>query len=274
MKIKKRIQDFWQRLWKILSRNDMLILPGQLAFFLVLAIVPTITLIIYFASLFNVSIDFMRDFVLKAFGSDIANLIIPMINDIHFSPEVLIPLFVAMYAASGGASSIIVTSNQLYHIENTSFLRRKIKGLMMTFILVLLIVFLLLVPVFGNKIIELIEYVNMSAGVTHLLTYIVNLSKGPISWFLIFLLVKIIYTLAPDDNVPSKCTTRGSLFTTLGLVLSTAIYSLYVNNVAHYDVLYGGLSHFVVLMIWFYIIAYIITIGIALNTEDVDRWKK
>ena len=67
MKIKKRIQDFWQRLWKILSRNDMLILPGQLAFFLVLAIVPTITLIIYFASLFNVSIDFMRDFVLKAF---------------------------------------------------------------------------------------------------------------------------------------------------------------------------------------------------------------
>ena len=274
MKIKKRIQDFWQRLWKILSRNDMLILPGQLAFFLVLAIVPTITLIIYFASLFNVSIDFMRDFVLKAFGSDIANLIIPMINDIHFSPEVLIPLFVAMYAASGGASSIIVTSNQLYHIENTSFLRRKIKGLMMTFILVLLIVFLLLVPVFGNKIIELIEYVNMSAGVTHLLTYIVNLSKGPISWFLIFLLVKIIYTLAPDDNVPSKCTTRGSLFTTLGLVLSTAIYSLYVNNVAHYDVLYGGLSHFVVLMIWLYIIAYIITIGIALNTEDVDRWKK
>ena len=80
--------------------------------------------------------------------------------------------------------------------------------------------------------------------------------------------------MAPDDNVPSKCTTRGSLFTTLGLVLSTAIYSLYVNNVAHYDVLYGGLSHFVVLMIWFYIIAYIITIGIALNTEDVDRWKK
>ena len=126
MKLKMRIRNFWHRMWKTLSRNDMLILPGQLAFFLVLAIVPTVTLIIYFASLFNVSIDFMRDFVMKAFGSEIANLIIPMIDDIHFSPEVLIPLFVAMYAASGGASSIIVTSNQLYHIENTNFLRRKL----------------------------------------------------------------------------------------------------------------------------------------------------
>ena len=144
----------------------------------------------------------------------------------------------------------------------------------MPFILVLLIVFLLLVPVFGDKFIELIQYVNISTGVTNLLTYIVNLSKGPISWFLIFLLVKIIYTLAPDDNVPSRCTTKGSLFTTLGLVLSTVIYSLYVNNVAHYDVLYGGLSHFVVLMFWFYIIAYIITIGIAINTDDVESWKK
>lgn len=42
---------------------------------------------------------------------------------------------------------------------------------------------------------------------------------------------------------------------------------------AHYDVLYGGLSHFVVLMIWFYIISYILTIGIAINGDDVKIWK-
>ena len=79
--------------------------------------------------------------------------------------------------------------------------------------------------------------------------------------------------MAPDDLIPSNCTTKGSIFTTLGLVISTSIYSSYVNNMAHYDVLYGGLSHFVVLMIWFYIISYIITIGIAINHDDVKIWQ-
>ena len=274
MKILKKAKEVLKRLWNILARPDMLVLPGQLAFFFLLATVPTITLIAYGASLFNVSFDFISNFLLKAFGSDIASLITPMLNDIQFSLEFLIPLFVAFYAASGGASSIIVTSNQLLGFENSSFLKRKIKGLVMTFILISLIVFLLLVPAFGDKFIELVRYVNMNQAVTNTIVFIINVSKGPISWFLIFFLIKIIYTIAPDKRVSSSYTTKGSLFTTAGFVIVTFLYSFYVNKVAHYDLLYGGLSHFVVLMIWFYLIAYIVTIGIAINAEELESRKK
>lgn len=274
MKILKKAKEVLKRLWNILARPDMLVLPGQLAFFFLLATVPTITLIAYGASLFNVSFDFISNFLLKAFGSDIASLITPMLNDIQFSLEFLIPLFVAFYAASGGASSIIVTSNQLLGFENSSFLKRKIKGLVMTFILISLIVFLLLVPAFGDKFIELVRYVNMNQAVTNTIVFIINVSKGPISWFLIFFLIKIIYTIAPDKRVSSSYTTKGSLFTTAGFVIVTFLYSFYVNEVAHYDLLYGGLSHFVVLMIWFYLIAYIVTIGIAINAEELESRQK
>ena len=274
MKILKKAKEVLKRLWNILARPDMLVLPGQLAFFFLLATVPTITLIAYGASLFNVSFDFISNFLLKAFGNDIASLITPMLNDMQFSLEFLIPLFVAFYAASGGASSIIVTSNQLLGFENSSFLKRKIKGLVMTFILISLIVFLLLVPAFGDKFIELVRYVNMNQAVTNTIVFIINVSKGPISWFLIFFLIKIIYTIAPDKRVSSSYTTKGSLFTTAGFVIVTFLYSFYVNKVAHYDLLYGGLSHFVVLMIWFYLIAYIVTIGIAINAEELESRKK
>lgn len=274
MKILKKAKEVLKRLWNILARPDMLVLPGQLAFFFLLATVPTITLIAYGASLFNVSFDFISNFLLKAFGNDIASLITPMLNDMQFSLEFLIPLFVAFYAASGGASSIIVTSNQLLGFENSSFLKRKIKGLVMTFILISLIVFLLLVPAFGDKFIELVRYVNMNQAVTNTIVFIINVSKGPISWFLIFFLIKIIYTIAPDKRVSSSYTTKGSLFTTAGFVIVTFLYSFYVNKVAHYDLLYGGLSHFVVLMIWFYLIAYIVTIGIAINAEELESRQK
>ena len=274
MKIIKRAKNGLKRLLSILGRTDMLVLPGQLAFFFVLATVPTITLIAYGASLFNVSIDFISNFILKAFGSDIASLVVPIFDDLQISWGLLIPLLVALYAASGGASSIIVTSNQLLHFENASFLKRKVKGLIMTCILIMLIVFLLLVPAFGDKFIEMIQYVNMNQAVTNTIVFIINISKGPISWLLIFFLIKIIYTLAPDKRVPSSFTTKGSIFTTMGFVVVTYIYSFYVNKVAHYDILYGGLAHFVVLMIWFYIIAYIVTIGIAINAEELDNRQK
>lgn len=70
--MKKKLSDFGKRMFGMLSRNDMLILPGQLAFFLLLAVVPTITLIIYFASIFNVSVNFLTNFLTKAFGSEVA----------------------------------------------------------------------------------------------------------------------------------------------------------------------------------------------------------
>ena len=274
MKIIKKAKEIFKRLWKILTRPDMLILPGQLAFFLLLAIVPMFTLIIYGVSLFHVSFDFISNLITKAFGSEITNLIIPMIEDIHIGPEFLWPLCVAFYAASAGAGSIIICSNKLFHFENSDFLKRKIKGLLMTFILVSLVVFLLLIPAFGNKVIELLQFVNMNEGFTNFIAFIINMMKGPASWLLIFMLIKILYTMAPDQSIPSSYTTKGSLFTTFGFVISTGIYSFYVNHMAHYDILYGGLSHFVVLMIWFYIIAYMVTIGIAINSEELKKMEK
>ena len=274
MKIEKKVKDFYKRILRILSRADMLILPGQLAFFLLLAIVPTITIIAYAASLFNVSIDFFSNFIIKAFGSNVNDLIMPIISEIKLTPGFLIPLCIALYTSSGGSSSIIVTSNQLYGFENTTFIKRKIKGLFMILILVILIVFLLLIPVFGDRFIELIKYVNIFDSVTNSIIFIINISKGPISWLIIFFLIKIIYTLAPDDSIKSNYTTKGSLFTTAGFSIITSIYSFYVTNFSHYDVLYGGLAHFVVLMIWLYLISYIIIIGIAINAEEYQKRQK
>ena len=95
----------------------------------------------------------------------------------------------AILIASNGASSIITTSNAIYGIKNTGFLKRRLKALIMTAFLILLIIFMLAVPVFGDKIIELIRYVNLNDKFTEQISVIFNFIKGPISWFVIFILV-------------------------------------------------------------------------------------
>ena len=66
-------------------------------------------------------------------------------------------IIIGLYFASNGASSIIVTSNTIYGIEDQGFLRRKIKAIIMTLFMILLFLFILVVPLFGDSIISLIN---------------------------------------------------------------------------------------------------------------------
>ena len=51
-------------------------------------------------------------------------------------------------------------------------------------------------------------------------------------------------------------------------MIVTAIYSFYANNIANYDIFYGGLSNVIILMMWVYILAYILVLGIAINANS------
>lgn len=274
MKILNKFNKWLKRLFNILCKKEMQTLPGQLAFFWLLAIVPTISLIAYGASMFNISTTFISDYITKTLGYNITNLIMPIIEEIKITPSLIVTLFITFYIASGSSSSIIVTSNSLYHFEDTSFIKRKIKSMVMTFILVSMVVFLLLVPTFGNKVVLILGQLNASNNIIRTVDFIFSLTRGPLAWLLVFFLIKIIYTMAPDGFVPSKYNNKGTLFTTFGINIVTLVYSYYVNNIAHYDILYGSLSHIVILMMWLYLIAYIIVIGIAINTEEYENIKK
>lgn len=269
-KLKKEIKHFWKNFKTVLKRPEMSILPGSFAYYLVLSIVPTITLITYAASFFNVPSNFIFEFLAKALNEDIASLVVANFGGTNLGMKFYVSLTMAILIASNGAASIITTSNAIYGIKNTGFLKRRIKALIMTVFLILLIIFMLAVPVFGDKIIELIEYVNMNAKFTEQIAMIFNFIKGPISWFIIFFLVKILYTMAPDRLLPSKYVNYGAIFTSVTWVVITAIFSYYISHIAVYDVFYGGLANIVILMLWFYLLAYVFTIGMALNYREEE----
>lgn len=270
-----RFKNFFKKVFNVIKRPEMAVLPGQLAFFFVLSVVPIVTLITYGTSFLHLSMDFIGNFIDKAFGEDIVDLIVPMVSVSNIDFRFFLTLFVGFVIASNGATSIIVTSNSIYGIPNTSFIRRKTKAVIMTFIIVLLFIFILIVPVFGKHIIEAITFVNMNETITHTITFAFNLLKGPITWFIIFCFIKILYTMAPDRKLESIYVNYGAAFTTIMWVIITALYSYYINNFANYAVFYGGLANIVMLMLWVYFLAFIFVIGMALNyKEEVIKLEK
>ena len=132
-KAKKTIKEFFQNFVRVIRRSDMVILPGNLAFFLVLAIIPSLGLISYAASMLNLSVSVLYDFIANSFSKDMANLILGVnlsnSSGIHF----FITLIVGFYIASNGADSIITASNTIYGIENKSWLKRRLKAFGLSF---------------------------------------------------------------------------------------------------------------------------------------------
>lgn len=275
--VKKKLVAYFKNFKNALFKPEMLVLPGQLAFFFILSIVPTITLIGYGAGLLNLSTDVIYNFLTTAFNKGIASALV--VNPSHaLGFKYIITIIIGYYFASNGAASIIVTSNTIYGIENTSFFKRRLKAFLMTFIIILLFIFMIIVPVLGSRITEMIAYVNMKQSVTDKILSVFNFLKGPITWFIMFIFIKMIYTMSPDKKVESRYVNKGAIFTTIGWVLATNIYSYYIGHYAKYDVFYGGLANIIVLMLWFLILAYILTIGIAVNhkveEEELEKTSK
>ena len=259
----KYVKKFFKRVWEVLGQPEIAILPGQLAFFVILSLVPIITLIGYGASFFGISIDTIINTLKDNFSSGVADMMIPIISGKVIDLKLVIVFILMFYIASNGANSIIIISNEIYNVKQSSWLKRRLKAIFLTIAIVILILFLLLVPAFGTKIIDAVDYFNIKSTLANIL----EILQGPISWVIIFIFIKVIYTISPDKALPSSRLNIGTAFTTVGWVIITELYSYYVNNFAHYDIFYAGLSNIAVLMLWIYFLSYIFVIGISLNSK-------
>ena len=220
---KKRKRNFFKRFWDAFWRPEMLVLPGQVAFFLFLSLVPTITLIGYACSYINISNDLIFNLITKSIGREFSEILTPILTSTEITPAFFITLGVGYFIASNGMSSIIVASNTIYGIKDSGFFKRRLKALIMELIIVILLLFVLLVPLFGDSIINLLHYINIDSESTEVIVKLLSILQGPISWLIIFMFIKIIYTMAPDKKVPSNSVNGGAIFTTVLWIGITAL---------------------------------------------------
>ena len=165
------------------------------------------------------------------------------------------------YIASNGANSIIITSNEIYGIKQSNWFKRRFKAILMTILFVILYMFILIVPLLGTKILEALDYFNLENYIMPLIPFI----KGPLTWVIIFIFIRLIYSIAPDRLMPNARVYVGSIFTTVGWIISTSIYSKFINFNTNYSIYYGSLSGIASLMLWVYILSFIFVMGMSLN---------
>ena len=260
----KKARLMLNRIWKITKLEEMRILPGQLAFFMVLSVFALFPLFGLMGSSFisNGLIKSMEHSLPAAVSSILKSLMEVKTSGL----SVFIFLIFSIYIASNGSAAMIITSNVIYKIKNTSSIKQSIKSIFMTFVLISLILFVVLVPAFGKLIIDAISK-DTPGKIIDTIRLAYDIFKYPLSFILIFLGLKVLYTLAPDAKIPSNYNNSGTLFTTLAWIVITKVYSVYLNSFNAYDLFYGSFGNVVILLLWVYLLAYAFTMGLAINAE-------
>ena len=268
------MKNFTKKIYDIFMKPEMMILPGQLAFFIILAIFPLLTLIGYVGSNITLFSHYFTSAMDNVLPEGVANVLIPFLTSSEINGNIAFFMIIGFYLISNGTNSLIVTSNELFGINHAPFLKRRTKAFFMIILLMAIFIFNVLVLAYGNIIVKQIISLEIFANINKTLVAIVLLLKWPVAFICIFWMIKLIYTLAPDEQIPSKYMNSGALFTTFGWIVTTALYSIYISNFANYRMFYGGISTIIVMMIWIYMLAYIIVMGIAINVADYEDDQK
>ncbi|MBQ8192968.1 MAG: YihY/virulence factor BrkB family protein [Bacilli bacterium] len=266
-----KIKRYIKKIFKILSLKELSILPAYLSYSLILAIIPIVTIIVLLLGIFGISIDTITSIIGDIFPSYVSNVIISAISGKSFDLSIGILNLITFVIAANGMYAIINASNNLYKIESESQINDRLRSLTILIIMILLLVFMIIVPMLGNKIIDIISNYDISSNTIKFIEQVYSALKWPITFVFLFFAIKLIYIIAPSKKIKSEETTIGAFITTVGWILFTAIFGFYINYFAKYDIIYGGLSSIIILLIWVYVLSFILVLGIIINTVKYNK---
>jgi len=75
----------------------------------------------------------------------------------------------------------------------------------------------------------------------------------------------LLFKLAPNKKKSFKELLPGCMLTTIGFIIATVAFTIYVDQLANFHLVYGSLAIIIILLTWLYYIGWVINVGIQTN---------
>jgi len=267
--------DFTVILFRKVTEPNVHQQASSIAFSFTLSLFPSILFlfslipyIAYFASIPNLSAQIL-ELLNGTIPQGIYEFVKPTIIDIidHPRADLLSFVFVlAVYAASGGVVELMYTFNTNYqYSEKRSFIYRRAVAIGIAFMFAMLLVVAVGVMLVGELVLHiLIETKTLN---DYFLYYLLVFLRYFVSFLCFYLGIAYIYYVAPSVHKTWRMFSYGSMLAALASILTTVGFSYYLGHFATYNKLYGSIGTIIALMLWFYILAWILLIGFALDAS-------
>lgn len=277
----KTIFSVIKQLIERVRRDDLNAWASQLTFYTILSIFP---FLIFLTELIN-RISFIdmttTELVLDFLPDEIQAFINLLLRDLfsYTASDTVISLSIiaALWSSSKGIMAIIRALNRAYDQQETrSFVVLRLVSVVYTLAFALLIILVLVLIVFGGKILDVVmdnfPFLLSLDNTFDIFRYLISLVFT--YWFFI-----VIYNVSPNQKISIKDVTPGALFATVAWLGVSTGFSLYVGYSKNLSYFYGSLTSIIILLLWLYVTSLTIMIGgeinaIILNLPEKEKKSK
>lgn len=167
------------------------------------------------------------------------------------------------WAVSKGINGIRISLDKAYGVEKEKlqFLRR-LFSFLMVFLLILSIFFLLLIMGFGQTV---LEYVLPIFGLPEEILTTFKTLRWPLTSSVLLVILIMLYYFVPSAKVHFRTILPGAVFTTIGWMLVTQFYSIYISYFSKRINSYGAIGSVIFFILWLNIAATLIIVGGVIN---------
>ena len=246
------------------SRKNISSFAASTAFFLFLSLIPALMLlcaIIPYTPLTEANLMSAA----KQISPDAMNsLWVSIIRDVYDKSIGLVSAsaIITLWAAGKGVLALMRGLNAVNNVEeDRSYIVLRMVACLYTVLLLIAVLLSLLIMVFGNSLIRLIE------GVIPQTSYLFDLLmhfRTPLMWAVLTIVIASMYAYVPGTHLGFKMQLPGAVFAAVAWSVMTWAFSIYIDDFNGFNT-YGNLTTIIILMLWMYAAMYIILAGAYIN---------
>lgn len=234
------------------------------AFFLFLSLLPMLMLLCALIPYTPLTESVLMSVVTGIAPSSMDSLMIGMISDVYDKSigVISVTAVATIWSAGKGILALMRGLNAVHDLEeNRNYFVLRLVASFYTVLILVLMLLSLVVLVFGNSLVGILESRIPKAG--YLFDFLMQF-KILFAWVVLTIAIALIYTHVPGKQQRFKTQLPGAVVATVGWNFITWGFSVYINLFNGFNT-YGRLAAIIVLMLWLYSCMYMILAGAFLN---------
>ena len=272
------IIDLAKRTQRIYAGNEMAVYSGYTTLYILMAMIPLLTLVIGLVNLVpTVDLENLRS-VVQELLPDVPQVqtmfetVIANVNRKAGTLAVSVSVIASLWSASAGVAAI---QAGLQKISGTggSFIRKRAAALLYTLLFVLLIPALLIFRVLRGSIETLIASLNKALNIPDIASWLLRFMEysGLITLAAMVLVILLTYTFLQGERRRLRLQLPGAVFTTVLWLVFSAFFEIFITRFWKASSLYGSLAAIFLAAMWLKSITMILFYGAALNEALLER---
>ena len=256
-------------------RHDVAQQSAALAYYLLFTLFPLLIFVSSLLGLLNIQTEDAMELLSTVLPTAVVDLCEMYLNYVSHTTTAAMfwfSLVFSIYFPMRAANCLMRSVRRAYGLKRpVSLVRHYLRVLLFTVVLILVVVVSLLLMTFGQRLLlYLAGKVPFMTGIIHLWHYL----RFFLLALLLFAALGILYALAQDQRQSAGAIVPGAVCALIGWMVVSVGFSFYVENFAHYSVIYGTLGAVVVLMIWLFLSSATLIMGSEYNGARMSLREK